>query len=206
MPYAKDHKATSKDRILSSAIELFARYGFDHVSIGEVMKKAKLTHGAFYSHFESKEALFKESFWETLKRSRAGKLMKGPLSIKHLTELVSNYWNLREFESGDNPGPEAVLFNEVGSKNTGVKALFEQSYFNLKKMVEMRLLALSKLKQLPISPDRETVAEKANTILTILIGAVVIAKSISTEEERTSILESAQKEIMQLLGMQTQSP
>ena len=56
MPYSPDHKSKSKERILASATELFGRFGFDKVSINQVMKLARMTHGAFYAHFESKEA------------------------------------------------------------------------------------------------------------------------------------------------------
>lgn len=67
MPYPKDQKIKSRARILKSATELFFRYGFQKVSISQIMKEARMTHGAFYAHFESKEALFSASFLETLK-------------------------------------------------------------------------------------------------------------------------------------------
>lgn len=201
MPYAKEHKAKTKDRILASAIELFSRYGFDKVSIGQIMTAAKMTHGAFYAHFDSKEALFKASFIETLQRSRAARLVKGPLSVNHLTDLVTHYWNLRELEKNTQPGPETVLFNEVGNQNANVRRLLEESYDNLKKMIETRLIALSKLKQLSIEADRERIAEKSRAILSLLIGAVVVAKTISLEEERNRILEAAQKQILMMLGV-----
>ncbi len=78
MPYSEDHKAKSKDRILKSATELFCRYGFEKVSISQIMKLAKLTHGAFYAHFESKEALYNASFLETLKAAAPHDWLKGP--------------------------------------------------------------------------------------------------------------------------------
>ena len=104
MPYPKDHKTKSRDLILNAAVDLFSRYGFDEVSIGQIMKSAKMTHGAFYAHFESKVALYRASFIETLKNSRAARLVKGPLSINHLTSLVTNYWNLSELEKKNKPG------------------------------------------------------------------------------------------------------
>ncbi len=201
MPYPKDQKTKSKDRILAAAIELFSRYGFDKVSIGQIMSAAKMTHGAFYAHFNSKEALFKASFLETVKRSRAARLVKGPLSVNHLTELVTHYWNLRELERNTLPGPETLLFNEVGNSNANVRRLFEESYDGLKKMVERRLIALSKLKQLPIEVHQESIAEKSRAILSLLIGAVVVAKTITREEEQRGILEAAQKQILLMLGV-----
>ena len=126
MPYSKDHKIRSKERILQSATELFCRYGFDKVSISEIMKLARMTHGAFYSHFESKEALYNASFLETLRNSRAARLAKGPFFIKHLTALVTDYLNLRELERKTAPGPESILFNEIGSTNPEIKKLRDQ--------------------------------------------------------------------------------
>lgn len=201
MPYTEDHKARSKERILKSATELFCRYGFEKVSIKQIMKLAKMTHGAFYAHFESKEALYNASFLETLKASRAARLVKGPLSVKHLTALVSNYWNLQELVQKSKPGPETVLFNEIGNENAEVKKLFEASYQNLKRMLETRIIALSRLKKLPFEPDRETIAEKSRAILASLVGAVAIARSIPQEEERRGILEAAQKQILIMLGV-----
>ncbi len=201
MPYTKDHKANSRDRILTSAIDLFSRYGFEKVSISQIMRDAKMTHGAFYSHFESKEALFQASFLETIKRSRAARLVKGPLSIPHLTNLVKHYWNLRELEKNNRPGPEVLLFNEAGNQNAQVRKLFEESYENLKKMVETRLLALCKLKVLKLDAGRENIAEQSRAILSLLIGAVVVAKTITRDEEQQKIQQAAQKQILQILGV-----
>lgn len=206
MPYPKDHKAKSRDRILNAAVDLFSRYGFDKVSIGQIMKSAKMTHGAFYAHFESKEALYRASFLETLKNSRAARLVKGPLSIKHLTSLVTSYWNLRALANKNQPGPETVLFNEIGNKNSNVKRLFEESYDNLKKIIETRIAALARLKRLPIEADRDIIADKSRAILASLVGAVSVAKNLSREEERHLILESTQKQILNMLGFRESEP
>ena len=42
---------------MKEASRLFRERGFENVSVGEVMKAAGLTHGAFYAHFNSKEEL-----------------------------------------------------------------------------------------------------------------------------------------------------
>lgn len=200
MPYPIDHKAKSRTQILNAAIDLFSRYGFDKVSIGQIMKSAKMTHGAFYAHFESKEALFRASFLEPLKNSRAARLVKGPLSIRHLRSLVTTYWNLSELEKKDRPGPETILFNEIGNKNTNIRNLFEDSYNHVRKMIEVRIIALIKLKQLPLESSREIIAEKSRAILASLVGAVSVAKNLSSEEESHRILASTQNQILHMLG------
>jgi AcrR family transcriptional regulator len=201
MPYTQDHKSRTKDRILKSATELFSRDGFEKVSISQIMKLARMTHGAFYAHFESKEALFNASFLDTLRNSKAARLVKGPLSIKQLTALVTDYLNLRELEKESAPGPETILFNEIGSNNSEIKRLYETSYESIKKMLETRIIALCRLKKLPFAPERELVAEKSRAILASLVGAVALAKSIPHEEEQRNILEAAQKQILSILGV-----
>ena len=57
MRYPKDQKADTKRHILEVAARSFRAKGPDHVSVGEVMSEAGLTHGGFYAHFKSKDAL-----------------------------------------------------------------------------------------------------------------------------------------------------
>ncbi len=40
------------------AFALFGRYGYEGVSIGDIAKRAKLSKGALYWHFDGKEALY----------------------------------------------------------------------------------------------------------------------------------------------------
>lgn len=60
MPLSKDHKAAARGRIVSAAGKAFRARGFDATSVAGVMSEAGLTHGGFYAHFPSKQALFAE--------------------------------------------------------------------------------------------------------------------------------------------------
>ncbi len=201
MPYSENHKALSKERILQSATNLFCRYGFDKVSITQVMKLARMTHGAFYAHFESKEALYKEAFQEAWMRSKAARLTKGPFSVQHLKDLVTGYLNLRDLSRNGSPGVEAFLSNNIGNDNTEIKKLYEQSYFGLIKLLESRLTALTKLNKMPNTDGGLSIPEKARAIVASMIGAVAVAKSIDQEEEREALLVATQKQICLLLGL-----
>src|SRR5215469_16230352 len=57
MRYPAEETAAKHERILKEASRLFRERGFDNVTVGEVMKAAGLTHGAFYAHFGSKQEL-----------------------------------------------------------------------------------------------------------------------------------------------------
>lgn len=61
MPYSAEHKAATRARIVESARRLFNRYGFEQVSIEQVMGEAGLTRGGFYHHFDSKDTLYAEA-------------------------------------------------------------------------------------------------------------------------------------------------
>src|SRR6516164_1911596 len=57
MRYPAEETAAKHERIVKEASRLFRERGFENVSVSEVMKAARLTHGAFYAHFNSKEEL-----------------------------------------------------------------------------------------------------------------------------------------------------
>src|ERR1700751_3228225 len=59
MRYPVEETAAKHERIVKEASRLFRERGFENVSVGDVMKAAGLTHGAFYAHFASKEELEK---------------------------------------------------------------------------------------------------------------------------------------------------
>ncbi len=60
MPLSKQHKAGTRERIVSSAGRLFRAQGVEAASVGAVMADAGLTHGGFYAHFSSKQDLLRE--------------------------------------------------------------------------------------------------------------------------------------------------
>jgi TetR/AcrR family transcriptional repressor of nem operon len=60
MPWQPGHKERTRQRILETAAAAFRAHGIAGVGIADIMQRAGLTHGGFYAHFESKEALLAE--------------------------------------------------------------------------------------------------------------------------------------------------
>ena len=54
---SRDFQQTHENLLLC-AQKHFLEYGFERASIREICKDAHVTNGAFYNHFEDKEALF----------------------------------------------------------------------------------------------------------------------------------------------------
>ncbi len=52
----------TKNTLFSVALSLFARYGFENVTVDEVTRKAGVSKGTFYTHFETKESVLVEQF------------------------------------------------------------------------------------------------------------------------------------------------
>jgi AcrR family transcriptional regulator len=55
-----EQQAETRRRLLEAAETVFRRRGFSRSSVEEIVAEAGFTRGAFYSNFESKEALFIE--------------------------------------------------------------------------------------------------------------------------------------------------
>lgn len=59
--YEKGHKEETRRRVVEIAAGRFRSNGIDSVGVASLMADAGLTHGGFYAHFPSKEALVKEA-------------------------------------------------------------------------------------------------------------------------------------------------
>jgi TetR/AcrR family transcriptional repressor of nem operon len=66
---AKSRKEETRSRIIETASRLFQEKGVDGVGVDEIMRESGLTHGGFYAHFASKEALVSEACLCAMDRS-----------------------------------------------------------------------------------------------------------------------------------------
>src|SRR5215468_3108234 len=55
------HKEATHERIVDVAARAIRRNGYAGVGVADVMKEAGLTHGGFYAHFDSRDALLVEA-------------------------------------------------------------------------------------------------------------------------------------------------
>src|SRR5829696_6571962 len=54
-------KEATHERIVETAARAIRRSGYDGSGVAEIMKEAGLTHGGFYAHFDSREAMLAEA-------------------------------------------------------------------------------------------------------------------------------------------------
>lgn len=67
---AKEDAQRTRERILASALALFSRKGYEHTTFTDIAARLKLTKGAVYWHFDSKEKLLIELVQLALEKFR----------------------------------------------------------------------------------------------------------------------------------------
>src|SRR5262245_57737121 len=124
MRYSAEETAAKHQRIVKEASRLFRERGFENVTVGEVMKAAGLTHGAFYAHFGSKEELQAAAIAYGQKVSLE-RVQRGN-NTKSKESYADRYLSLRH---RDNPGDGctmAALGQEVARSTPELKVAFER--------------------------------------------------------------------------------
>src|SRR3954464_11004723 len=93
MRYSKEHKQETHAKIVKKAAVLLREKGAHGIGVADLMKEAGLTHGGFYAHFESREALVVEAFAYAIDRSVAGwrKQLDELPPQKRLATLIDGY-------------------------------------------------------------------------------------------------------------------
>ena len=125
MPYPAGHREVVKRKIIDSARRLFNRYGFENVSLRQIMAGASLTPGGFYSYFKSKSDLYVEvlgcfltdphwkSCWEGVDIDLTSR-NAGP-------RIVRAYLSRQHFDNVENSCPMVALPCDVARSGPRVK-------------------------------------------------------------------------------------
>lgn len=112
MRYSQNHKAETRRRILDEASRRFRRDGIDGTGLVPLMKALGMTHGGFYAHFPSKDALVEASLDAAIDQLDAK--WQDPLAPEDLRAFLASYLSPRH---RDDPGagcPLPSLCAELG--------------------------------------------------------------------------------------------
>ena len=93
MRYSKEHKQETHARIVKKASVRLREKGAHGIGVADLMKEAGLTHGGFYAHFDSREALVIEAFAYAMDRAneRWRKMAEQTPPEKRLSAIVETY-------------------------------------------------------------------------------------------------------------------
>jgi len=176
-PVAKRHAAATPSkkqrthqRIVKSAAEALRRDGFDALSVGRVMKDAGLTHGGFYAHFRSREALLRAAFDSAIEDSLAA--LQAPEAAgaegSGLRGLVQRYLS-----------DAHVKHPEAGCALAAVGAESRRQSKSLRKLTTLNAERMLTLIEAKLAPPAETRRERALVTLSALVGALAISRATS---------------------------
>jgi TetR/AcrR family transcriptional regulator, transcriptional repressor for nem operon len=189
MRYSKEHKFQTHARIVKRASVKLREKGAHGIGVADLMKEAGLTHGGFYAHFDSRDALMIEAFSHAMDRSTEHwrKQSEGTPAEKRLVGIVNTYLSP---EHRDNPGQGCAvpaLAAEIARESTKTRKAFAG---RMEQMVDM---LARQFHGLPAKAARK----RAMATLATMMGTLVMARVAGSGELSDEILKSGRDTILE---------
>lgn len=180
-------KENTHEHILEVAARAIRREGYAGVRVADVMKEAGLTHGGFYAHFPSRDALLVEALARAGRDSaaavaRAAQAKRGK-DVSAFRSLVETYLSDRHLASPETGCPVAALGCEMPRQSLAVR---EASALRVERLIEAVRNTLS-------GAPRATAAVVAGT----LVGTLQLARALGDNEEGKAVLAAARKALIE---------
>ncbi|MFJ1258905.1 TetR/AcrR family transcriptional regulator [Cupriavidus sp. CuC1] len=179
MRYTPEHKEETRGKIIAAAAAAFRKHGVNGVGVAQLMKAAKLTHGGFYAHFESKDALIADAldagFDQTMSQLEAA---AAAVPVRQRKQAVMDVYVTRKHRDHPEAGCAiAALGSDVSRLDADTKRRFEA-----------RIDALIEL----IAGEGGNEAARASAIrmLATMVGGMVLARAVRSEAMSLELLEA----------------
>jgi TetR/AcrR family transcriptional repressor of nem operon len=173
---SREQVSENKMRVLNAAGRLFRERGFDNVTLAEIMKAAGLTHGAFYGHFPSKEALAAEAIGFAVTPAPAAK-------PKPAAEYADNYLSIAHRDNRAGGCSFAGLGTEVARGS-------EEMRHAMTEAVERQIQRFA-----DASPGKTAQEKRRAGILawSAMVGAVMLSRIADDKKLSEEILTETRK-------------
>lgn len=176
-------KEQTHDRIVGVAARAIRRSGYHGVGVADIMKEAGLTHGGFYAHFESRDALMVEAMQRAARD--AGAALAELLAAREAAgesrfkALVEGYLADEQLEDVEGGCIVAALCSEMPRLQN-----------ELREAARRRVLALVGAVRGAL-PD-EANAGSAEAVAATMVGAMQLARTLGDEAGRTLLARTRQ--------------
>jgi TetR/AcrR family transcriptional repressor of nem operon len=184
-----ESKQESLEKILDAAARRIRQDGLDGAAIVPVMRDAGLTHGAFYSHFSSKDELANAAFTRaiTTGRSQWIKPRRGESWRDRLTGLAKRYLTTAHRDDLSTSCAFAALSSDAAHASDEFRAAYER---------ELRgsLAAIC-------DGDTEHL-DDAIALMTICVGGMALARAVADQKFSGRILRVAREAAAKLADTQ----
>jgi len=184
MPWPEERKTETRARIIRAAASAFRKHGLAQVGIADIMRQAGLTHGGFYAHFASKDALVADALVQAIAEveEALSRSIKDDELEERLLSMVSVYLSPGHFAHPEHGCPLAALGPELTRCDGQVRRTLANG-------IRMRLKKLEELvsTKVPLGERRQ----RAAGAMACMVGGLVVARGM-TEAEALEFLKDCQ--------------
>lgn len=194
MRYADTRKNETHARLVKIAGRALREKGPDGIAVAEVMREAGLTHGGFYAHFKSKDALVVEAL-EGVFASSKRKFLRAVdgLPPRHaLASYIDFYVSTRHRDDRAGGCPVTALNSDLPRQSNSVRKTFDEGLRSLVAGIEQLI------RDAGIKGDAEALAA---SVTSAMAGAVAISRAVSDRYLSDQMLATARESIKARLGV-----
>ena len=188
MRYSREHKLETHARIVKRASVRLREKGAHGIGVADLMKDAGLTHGGFYAHFASREALVIEAFAYAMDRSteRWRKLGEQTAPEKRLAAIVESYLTTVHRDDPGHGCAVPTLGAEIARESPKTRKAFAAK---LEQMIDMLAEQISDL-------PRKAARKQAMAAVATMMGTMVLARIAGTGEFSDEILAAGREAVL----------
>ena len=185
MRYSKEHKQETHSRIVKKAAILLREKGAHGVGVADLMKEAGLTHGGFYAHFDSREALVIEAFAYAMDRSteRWRQIAAQTPPDRRLATIVDSYLTAVHRDDPGHGCAVPVLGAEIVRESPRTRKAFAT------KLDQMLDMMAEQMGDVP----RKTARKQAMAMLATMAGTLLLARIAGNGELSDEILAAGRE-------------
>ncbi len=175
MRYPPGQKERTRERVLRSSAKLAKKKGFAAASVDELMAAASMTGGAFYAHFDSKDALFADLITRELARTAAMlSPREGDTREEWLAHLFGAYLTPEHVRAAGSGCVIPSLGPEIARADPLVRRAFEK--------------AMNALQQ--GWAERLGDSDAAWSMICQLVGAIVVARAMGSKAGAGKVVDA----------------
>jgi TetR/AcrR family transcriptional regulator, transcriptional repressor for nem operon len=188
MRYSKEHKQETHARIVKKASVRLREKGAHGIGVADLMKEAGLTHGGFYAHFDSREALVIEAFAYAMDRSteRWRKIAEQTPPDKRLATIVDSYLTPVHRDDPGHGCAVPTLGAEIARESPKTRKAFSAK---LEQMIDMMADQI-------LDVPRKVARKQAIAALTTMMGTLVLSRIAGNGEFSDEILSAGREAVL----------
>lgn len=188
MRYDAEHKSTIHRKIVKGAARQLRKKGLNGPTVAALMKASGLTHGGFYKHFSGRDDLVVEAVEESL-RDLTQTLLDAAEhsgSIDAWKAMVTSYLSLERCDRAEIGCPIAALAPDIARTPFAMKQRISAAILNFRAEL------------IPLMPGRTDEEKQSNflMILTSMVGAIVVARTMPEMGVRLAILNTVRDRLL----------